>query len=162
LEPYRHETVFTQSPKFAEGNAWKVGGEGGSGSALLHRETADTAFQYPFALNCDDCSAHPEWAKSLLQAIGELANVSGNHARSLYIMAPASIVIRYTEQLCPGYEQYHFTVRRDPATNDRVFGSRVLEKLLSADSVLPYNEFFIGGEIVEQLTPDLRMKLEQK
>ncbi len=28
LEPYRHATVFTQSPMFKD-NAWKVGGEGG-------------------------------------------------------------------------------------------------------------------------------------
>ncbi len=162
LEPYRHVTVFTQSPKFAEGNAWRVGGEAGTGSALLHRETAETAFQYPFALNVDDCKAHSEWARLLLRAIGELANVSGNHARSLYFMAPASVVVRLTEQLCPGYEQYHFTVRRDPATNERIHESKVLKRLLAKDTVLPPSEFYIGGEIAEQLSAQEKGALENK
>jgi CRISPR-associated protein Cst2 len=162
LEPYRHVTVFTQSPKFADGNAWKVGGEGGTSSALLHRETADTAFQYPFALNCDDCKAHSDWAKALLQAIGELANASGNHARSLFFMAPASIVIRLTSQLCPGYAQYHFSVRRDPATNRPIYESDVIRRLLAEEPVLPRNEFYIGGEIVEQFTEEQRKALESK
>ncbi|MHC5539227.1 type I-B CRISPR-associated protein Cas7/Cst2/DevR [Singulisphaera rosea] len=159
LEPYRHATVFTQSPMFHKENAWKVGGEGGTGSALLHRETADTAFQYPFALNCDDCREHPEWAKKLLGAIGELANVSGNHARSLFFMAPASIIVRLTDQLSPGYEQYHFTVRRDPATNDRIYDSKLLKRLLDDESFLPRDQFYVGGEIVETLTKDDRAKL---
>ncbi len=159
LEPYRHETVFTQSPMFHKENAWKPGGEGGTGSSLLHRETADTAFQYPFALNCDDCREHPDWARKLLSAIGELAGVSGNHARSLYFMAPASVVIRLTDQLSPGYEQYHFTVRRDPATNDRIYGSKVLDRLLADEPVFPRGEFFLGGEIVETLSAEAREKL---
>lgn len=159
LEPYRHVTVFTQSPMFKD-NAWKVGGEGGTGSALLHRETADTAFQYPFALNCDDCRARPEWAGALLSAIGELSGVSGNHARSLYFMAPASVVVRLTGQLCPGYEQYHFTVRRDPATNERVYSSKVVDRLLAGSPALPPGEFYLGGEVVETLTPDERGRLE--
>jgi CRISPR-associated protein Cst2 len=161
LEPYRHVTVFTQSPKFAEGNAWRVGGEGGTSSALLHRETADTAFQYPFAVNADECKPHAEWARALLQAIGELSNVSGNHARSLFFMAPASIVIRLTERLCPGFEQYHFRVRRDPATNERIYDSKVLKLLLAEKPVLPRDEFFIGGEIVESLSDVDRAKLEK-
>jgi CRISPR-associated protein Cst2 len=159
LEPYRHETVFTQSPMFHKGNAWKVGGEGGTGSALLHRETADTAFQYPFALNCDECRDHPDWAGKMLAAIGELANVSGNHARSLFFMAPASIIVRLTEQLCPGYEQYHFNVRRDPATNERVYESKLLKKLLAKEPFLPLDQFYVGGEIVESLTDEDREKL---
>ena len=152
LEPYRHVTVFTQSPMFAKDNAWKVGGEGGTNSALLHRETADTAFQYPFALNGRDFAAKPDWCRALVKALGDLSGVSGNHARSLYFMAPASVVVRLTDRLAPGYEQYHFTVRRDPATNDRVHGSKLLGRLLAEDSVLPRNEFLLGGEIVEMLS----------
>ena len=149
LEPYRHVTVFTQSPLFKD-NAWKVGGEGGTNSALLHRETADTAFQYPFALNGRDFASKPDWCRALVQALGDLAGVSGNHARSLYFMAPASVVgPRDAERLAPGYEQYHFTVRRDPATNDRLHGSKLLARLLAEDCVLPREEFLLGGEIVE-------------
>jgi hypothetical protein len=75
-------------------------------------------------------------------------------------MAPASVVLRLTEQLCPGYEQYHFTVRRDPATNERVYGSKVVTKLLAEEPVLPRSEFFIGGEIVEALPEKDRKTLE--
>ena len=151
LEPYRHVTVFTQSPLFKD-NAWKVGGEGGTNSALLHRETADTAFQYPFALNGRDFAPKPDWCRALVQALGDLAGVAGNHARSLYFMAPASVVARLTDRLAPGYEQYHFTVRRDPATNERLHGSKLLSRLLAGDCVLPRGEFLLGGEIVEGLS----------
>jgi CRISPR-associated protein Cst2 len=151
LEPYRHVTVFTQSPLFKD-NAWKVGGEGGTNSALLHRETADTAFQYPFALNGRDFADQPDWCRALVLALGDLAGVSGNHARSLYFMAPASVVVRVTERLAPGYEQYHFTVRRDPATNERLNGSKLLARLLADGCFLPRGEFLLGGDIVEGLS----------
>ena len=82
LEPYRHVTVFTQSPQFKD-NAWKVGGEGGTNSSLLHRETADTAFQYPVALNGGDFSEKPDWCRALVNALGDLSGVSGNHAQPL-------------------------------------------------------------------------------
>ena len=66
-------------------------------SALLHRETAVTAFQYPFALNLDDFGFDSEdsvtrkkWFISLLKAISELNGVAGNHARSYFEMAPAT------------------------------------------------------------------------
>ena len=192
LEPYRHVTVFTQSPKFAEGNAWKVGGEGGTSSALLHRETADTAFQYPFALNGEDCrctsekcdhkepvrndsgskeleqlntlrvSCKQRWVGKLLQAIAELANVSGNHARSLFFMAPASIVVRLSERLCPNYDQYHFTVRRDPATNERIYESKVVKMLIADNQGPPLKGLYMGGEIVDTLSKEARKTLERK
>ena len=92
LEPYRHNAIFTQSPLAAEGSAYK----NATTSALLHRETAVTPFQYPFALNLNDCAPKPEWTRALLKAIGELNNVSGNHARSYFEMAPASIIVRLT------------------------------------------------------------------
>ncbi len=192
LEAYRHDTVFTQSPQFAEGNPWKPGGEGGTSSALLHREAADTAFQYPFALNLNDCrcklegcdhkepdrsdeGAHAQndlhkkrelcphvWTRKLLEAIGELADAAGNHTRSLFPMGPASIIVRLTNRLVPGYEQYHFTVTRKGATNERVYGSKLIEKLLRDDCHLPHSEFYIGGEIVDQLTAAQRLTLENE
>ncbi len=36
----------------------------------------------PFALALADCRPQVEWTKKLLQAIGELNDVAGNHARS--------------------------------------------------------------------------------
>ena len=101
--------------------------EGGTSSALLHRETAVTAFQYPFALNLNDCACKDakckhekpkdgqstlckrQWTRKLLQAIGELNEVAGNHARSYFEMAPASIIVRLTESsLVAGFNTYCF------------------------------------------------------
>jgi CRISPR-associated protein Cst2 len=67
LEPYRHNAVFTQSPLAADGSAYK----NATTSALLHRETVVSAFQYPFALNLVDCKSKADWTRKLLQAIGE-------------------------------------------------------------------------------------------
>ncbi len=103
LEPYRHDAVFTQSP-LTVGSPWK----NSDSSALLHRETAYTAFQYPFALNLEDCKEKRSWTRTLLRAIGELNNVAGNHARSYFEMAPASLVVRLTRQLVAGYDAYGF------------------------------------------------------
>ena len=54
LEPYRHNTVFTQSPLSVAGSAY----QNATTSALLHRETAVTAFQYPFALLSQRLKCH--------------------------------------------------------------------------------------------------------
>jgi CRISPR-associated protein Cst2 len=94
-----------------------------------------------------------------VRALGDLAGVAGNHARSLYFMAPASVVVRVTERLAPGYEQYHFTVQRDPATNERVYGSKLLTRLLAEDCVLPRGEFLLGGEVLEGLSDGDRKTL---
>jgi hypothetical protein len=66
----------TQSPLAAEGSAYK----NATTSALLHRETVVSAFQYPFALNLEDCRPQPDWTRKLLQAIGELNGVAGTFA----------------------------------------------------------------------------------
>jgi len=114
LEPYRHDAIFTQSPLTVpnEQARW----QNATTSALLHRETAVTAFQYPFALNLNDCrlddpergEEYKRWLRCLLKAIAELNGVAGNHARSYFEMAPASIVIRLSDSLVAGYNTYGF------------------------------------------------------
>ena len=84
LSPYRFDATFHQSPLNAGASPWK----NSTTSALLHREVSHTAYQYPFALNLNDCAPKAQWAKSLLAAIGELSNVAGSHARSYFEMAP--------------------------------------------------------------------------
>jgi CRISPR-associated protein Cst2 len=140
LVPYRHNAVFSQSPQInPEGIPWKPGGgDSKSGSGLLHREVVDGAFQYPFALNLDDCRCtivgcdhqEPEkderdkpketeqnknrlvckqrWTRELLKAIGELNGVAGKQTRSFYDFAPASIIVRLTTSLIAGYQTYCF------------------------------------------------------
>ena len=119
---------------------------------MLHRETALTAFQYPFALNLNDCKAKPDWTKSLLKAIGELNGVAGNHARSYFEMAPASIVVRLSSQLVAGYDTYGF----DSSGNY----PEVIEGILKDD--YPGAEFHVGGKIVKDMGPERSESLKAK
>jgi CRISPR-associated protein Cst2 len=136
LEPYRHNAVFTQSPLATEDSAYK----NATTSALLHRETAVTAFQYPFALNGNDCTAKPTWVRALIRAIGELNEVAGNHARSYFEMAPASIIARVSESLVAGFNSYCF--KADGQMPD------VLGDILKGD--YPGREFYVAGEVVKR------------
>lgn len=151
LEPYRHNAVFTQSPLAAEGSAYK----NATTSALLHRETVVSAFQYPFALNFEDCRPQPDWTRKLLQAIGELNDVAGNHARSYFEMAPASIVVRLTNQLVAGYETYGFT-------SDGTFPEVVDGILHEPIADYPGDEFYLGGRIVKDMKIEMLDRLIQR
>lgn len=145
LTPYRFNAIFHQSPLNAGKSTWK----NSSTSALIHREVAHTAYQYPFALSQQDCQSQPEWTKALLKAISELNEVAGGHARSYYEMAPASIVARLTPSLVAGYDTYGFNETGEFAELKRI----------NKDD-LPGNEFWLGGEIVRKMTADERGRLE--
>lgn len=175
LEPYRHDALFTQSPLTVKNPAapW----QNATASALLHRETAITAFQYPLAINLDDCrldddnppvdgvvepdgepyktrgEQYADWLRHLLRGIAELNGVAGNHARSYFEMAPASIVIRLTDSLVAGYDIYAF--RPDGSLPEIVDG------IVAGD--YPGNEFYLGGRIVrEELGESDRKELEKR
>lgn len=159
LEPYRHDSLFTQSPRHIN-SPW----ENATGSQLLHRETAQTAYQYPFALNLNECGNRIFIRRTengeqeviglrfLLRAIGELNGVAGNHARSYYEMAPASIIIRLSESLVAGYNTYGFTKDGD--------FPEVTDGILQGD--YPGNEFYIGGKIVKDMADDKQSALQEK
>ena len=144
LEPYRHDSVFTQSPQDKTVKSIKAH-VNVENSQLLHRETTVTAFQYPFALNLQDCENKPGWTKILIKAIGELNNVAGNHARSYFEMAPASIVVRLTDQLVAGFDIYGFSVGED--------GRHILKEVTGGivQNDYPGNEFYLGGKIVKDM-----------
>lgn len=155
LEPYRFDTVFTQSPQDATDKAVKkhVNAEN---SQLLHRETAYTAYQYPFALNLEECRDKADWTKTLLSAIGQLNSAAGNHARSYFEMAPASIVLRLTERLAAGYEMYGFRYNEE--------GGHDLPEIISGieHEDFPGSEFYLGGVIVKEMDDEQFRKLEDK
>jgi len=151
LEPYRYDSVFTQSP-------WVKAPEelrNAKNSQLLHRETTYTAFQYPFALNLEDCSTKPVWTKALLEAIGQLNEVAGNHARSYFEMAPASIILRLTNQLVAGYDNYGFKIEE----GKHLF-SEVIDGIEKGD--YPGSEFYIGGKIVKDMDEQKMTALKGK
>ncbi len=154
VEPYRHDTVFTQSPLDATDKAIKAHTNDTSSNLLL-RETAVTAFQYPFALNLGDCAPHLDWTRALLKAIGELNGVAGNHARSYFEMAPASLVLRLTPQLVAGFDTYGFSIREGKHQLPEV-----VEGLLAGD--YPGAEFFLGGKLIKDMDEAIRKALADK
>ncbi len=147
LEPYRQDSLFTQSPLTADNKdaPWK----NAKTSALLHRETTHTAFQFPVALNLNDCKLddaqngeqYKHWFRLLLQAFSELNGVAGNAARSYFEMAPKSIVIRLTTSLVAGYDTYGF----QPDGNF----PEVVQGILEGD--YPGDEFILGGALVKDI-----------
>lgn len=138
--PYRHDDTMHQSPIFNRklGSPWE---NTDKESALLYREVSHTAFQFPFALAYADCKHKKEWVKALLEAISELNNVAGNHARSYYEMSPRSIVARLTPRLTAGFNTYGF--------ND-LGKFQDLSRIRETD--LPGSEFWVGGEIVRNMS----------
>ncbi|MBK8639441.1 MAG: type I-B CRISPR-associated protein Cas7/Cst2/DevR [Chromatiaceae bacterium] len=154
VEPYRHDTVFTQSPLDATDKGIKAHTNDTSSNLLL-RETAVTAFQYPFALNLGDCAPHLDWTRDLLKAIGELNGVAGNHARSYFEMAPASLVLRLTPQLVAGFDTYGFSIKEGKHQLPEV-----VEGLLAGD--YPGAEFFLGGKLIKEMDEATRKALADK
>ncbi|MBI2502235.1 MAG: type I-B CRISPR-associated protein Cas7/Cst2/DevR [Candidatus Latescibacteria bacterium] len=152
LEPYRHDSVFTQSPLNAGKSPWK----NAESSQLLHRETTVTAYQYPFALNLEECRGKEDWTRKLLHAIGELNDVAGNHARSYYEFAPASIVVRLTGRLVAGFDTYGFRV----AENGQHELPEVIDGILHDD--YPESEFYLGGKIVREMEEEKEREEEKQ
>lgn len=160
LAPYRHNAIFTQSPQdLTSSDIGRLVND--TKSNLLHRETAVTAFQYPFALSGEDCKSKPDWTKALLKAIGELNGVAGNHARSYYEMAPASIIVRLTQQLVAGYDTYGFRIKRSPSDDQAHTHeyAEVVNGLLHDPPDYTPSEFFIGGKIVKDMDDATSSKL---
>lgn len=154
LEPYRYDSIFTQSPLDATPKDIKQIRNAES-SQLLHRETTHTAYQYPFALNLNDCKAKKEWTQTLIKAIGQLNGVAGNHARSYFEMSPASIILRRTNQLVAGYDNYGFKI-----IEGKHLFPEITEGIEQDD--YPAGEFFIGGRIVKEMDAAVREKLEEQ
>ena len=145
LSPYRFDATFHQSPLNAGASPWK----NSTTSALLHREVSHTAYQFPFALNLNDCASKRPWAKALLAAIGELSNVAGSHARSYFEMAPRSLVARLTPSLVCGFDTYGF----DPKG-----GFSDLARINEGD--LPGKEFVVAGALAREMAGDEKKRLE--
>jgi CRISPR-associated protein Cst2 len=152
LTPYKFDATFHQSPKNVEternkGKFWKNTKD----SVLIHREVAHTAYQYPFALAYSDCQAKSDWTKALIEAIAQLSDVAGGHARSYYEMAPKSVVARLAPSLIAGYDTYGFNEKGEFPELGRIKASD-----------LPGDEFWVGGEIVRTLQPAQREYLENE
>ena len=115
----------------------------------IYRQVSYTAYQYPFALSRLDCNSKPEWTKALIQAIAELSEVGGGKGISYIQMSPRSILARLTSCRVPNYDTYGFNEEGE---------FKELNRLV--DNELPANEFWLGGEIVRQMPPEVKQQLE--
>ena len=157
LSPYKFDAVFHQSPlNVKTKNNNKTFWNNSSTSALLHREVTHTAFQYPFALAQRDCLEKPEWTRALLQAIAQLNNVAGGHARAYYEFAPRSVFARLTPKLVAGYKTYGFDEQGNFEAINRI------SKKDNDNCDLPGDEFWLGGELVRDLDDAAKQDLESK
>lgn len=99
-----------------------------------------TRYQYGFALTPESL-ANKSRSLPALDAITQLGDVAGNHARFLYDFAPESIVLRWTDDFAPrilyGFE----------AAGDRVGLSKVL-RAVEAEDIDPA-DLIIGGAVAD-------------
>lgn len=173
LAPYRGDELFNQSPHILLGEGQQAELNGNAG--LRFSETCNTSFQYPFALNlrdfrgvaAKDATEARLWLKCLFDALLQLNNVAGNHARTYYEMAPASMVVRVTERLASGYELYGF---RDNEEGKHAF-PELMDILREKNGggiggnitgkAKEYGEgFYLGGRIVSDMDKQERVFLE--
>lgn len=137
-------THLQQAPRNTEDSPWNNIKE----TSLLYRQVIYTAYQYPFALALSDCLPQPKWTAALIKAIGQLNRVAGGDSISHFQMGPRSIIIRLTPSLVAGYDNYGFQ-------EDGSF--KELNRLVNGE--LPGQEFWLGGEIVRQMSQDIKQKL---
>ena len=137
-------THLQQAPRNTEDSPWNNIKE----TSLLYRQVIYTAYQYPFALALSDCLPQPKWTAALIKAIGQLSRVAGGDSVSHFPMAPRSIIVRLTPSLVAGYDNYGFQ-------EDGNF--KELNRLVNGE--LPGQEFWLGGEIVRQMSEDIKQKL---
>lgn len=85
--------------------------------------------------------------------------MAGNHARSYYEMAPASILVRLTNLLVAGYETYGFKSNGKPGE----YGfPEVVKGILHDPPDYPGGEFLIGGRIVKEMPDKDQEKLKDR
>ncbi len=118
------------------------GSKGGEkGKTLIHStEVHCTAYQYTLALTPNSLKK-PQRALLLLDAVGAIRHVGGNHARFLYDFRPESIVIRLTEDPSPWIMDVFKRI-------GETVGCPRLVWLLEVGDVKP-EELLVGGEIAD-------------
>lgn len=120
------------------------GSKGGTkGKTSIHSsEVHCTAYQYTIALT-PEILKDPKRAALMLDAIGAVRHVGGNHARFLYDFRPESIVIRVTEDPSP------WIMNCFKRMGDSVGCSRLVRLAEVGD--VRGSELIVGGEIADNV-----------
>jgi CRISPR-associated protein Cst2 len=128
------------------------GSKGGTkGKTSIHSsEVHCTAYQYTIALTPETLK-DPQRAALMLDALGAVRHVGGNHARFLYDFRPESIVIRVTQDPSPWIMD---SFRRMGET----VGCPKLLRLVEVGDVTA-SELIVAGEIADTLYGEQLKKL---
>lgn len=137
LQPWAGDVVFNAASPGATREASSTGKDPVPYSAEVHA----TRYQYGFALTPGDLY-EPSRASLVLDALAGLSDVAGNHARFLYDFSPASVVLRWTDDVAPRFLYAYETDAED------VVGLPRLVQLVKAGDVKA-DELYVGGEVAE-------------
>ena len=135
LTPFEGDITFNAASIGATPSASRTGTDPVPYGTEMHA----TRYQYGFALTPETLSA-PKRSHNVIDAIINLSEVGGNHARFLFDFSPESVVFRYTDDFAPRM-LYSFSL--DNEGNPSI--AHILEKVETND-ITP-NELVIGGEI---------------
>ena len=144
LTPYEGDMTFNVASIGATPSASRTGGDPVPYGTEVHA----TRYQYGFALTPQ--SLHDQGrAPHVVDAIVELGNVGGNHARFLFDFSPETVVFRWTDDFAPRM-LYGFGLDDDGKPNV----AAVIDKVKAGD-ITP-NELVVGGALSEESTRILR------
>jgi CRISPR-associated protein Cst2 len=145
--PPERNTLLQQSPLICgeiTGNA--------ASSAPLDVETIWTAFQYPVVIPVGGVEGIKRtWVRQAIKDLGELRNVAGNHARTVFDMAPVSFLARLTPRRSSEFDYYGWQADGTHLDIDRILDPR---------DDLPGHEMWLAGEVVRRLDAEKRQGLE--
>jgi CRISPR-associated protein Cst2 len=146
--PFESDITLQQYPKqcWGETDPKLKSMEGG----LLQNEVHYTSFQFPFAIEKINEWPVDAWVYCVLNAIGNIGFVGGNHSRSLFDFSPKSIIIRVTSKAAFQFDQYGFDANGNFTDIDSI-----KEMISSFDCA---DEFWIGGDLANKLSKDDSLK----
>lgn len=137
LTPWAGDVVFNVASIGATPSASTKGANPVPYSGEVHA----TRYQYAFALTPESLLDRQR-APAVIDAIVDLADVAGNHARFLFDFAPEAIIFRWTDDFAPRI-LYPFQLDR----HDRLSVPEVLRKVRAGD--IDPRELIVGGSLAE-------------
>jgi CRISPR-associated protein Cst2 len=135
LSPWTGDVIFNVAGIGATPSASKSGQDPVPYSAEVHA----TRYQYAFALTPDELHDRAR-AHTLIDAIIDLAEVAGNHARYLYDFSPDAVLFRWTDDAAP---RILYAFQMDEA--GQLMIPNVLRRVRAGD--IDAQELIIGGSL---------------
>jgi CRISPR-associated protein Cst2 len=114
-------------------------------------EVHATRYQYGFALTPDQL-IEPNRAAAVVDAVVNLTEVAGNHARFFYDFAPDAIIFRWTDDAAP---RVLYTFQIDADGNIAV--PQLLRRIRAGD--VGVSELIIGGSLMATVDGEMLHQL---